>query len=205
MASTEHPLQGPLLLSIARTAMTRALGRDEQDTPGAPDTPALASWLHAPGATFVTLTQQGRLRGCIGTLEAHRPLRDDVEANAVAAALRDPRFAPLAPRELDSTEIEVSLLSAREALPFGSEAEALAQLQPGMHGVVFAWGRWRSTFLPQVWEQLPDVAGFMAHLKQKAGLPPDFWAAEVRLERYTVTKWKETDLPARAGARRELA
>ena len=189
MASTET---GRVLLPMARSAIARAVGRAV-----APFHPAApAPWLQAPGATFVTLMQQGQLRGCIGTLEAHRPLHQDVEANAVAAALRDPRFAPLQADELARTDIEISLLSVREALAFRSEGEALAQLQPGVDGVVFHFDRFRSTFLPQVWEQLPDVASFMAHLKQKAGLPVDFWSAQVRLERYTVTKWKETDFPA---------
>ena len=189
MASTEH---GRVLLPMARSAIADAVGQA-----GAPSHPAAAApWLQAPGATFVTLTQQGQLRGCIGTLEAHRPLHQDVEANAVAAALRDPRFAPLQARELARTEIEVSLLSVREALAFHSEDDALAQLRPGVDGVVFQFDRFRSTFLPQVWEQLPDVTGFMVHLKQKAGLPANFWSAQVRLERYTVTKWKESDFPA---------
>lgn len=186
MPSTEH---GHILLQMARGAIARALGQAVPPTQPA----ATAPWLQAPGATFVTLTQQGRLRGCIGSLQAHRPLHQDVEANAVAAALRDPRFAPLQVRELARTDIEVSLLSEREALVFGSEAEALAQLRPGVDGVVFECGPLRSTFLPQVWEQLPDAASFMAHLKQKAGLPADFWSPQVRLERYTVTQWKEAD------------
>jgi hypothetical protein len=189
MASTEP---GHILLPLAGSAIARAVGLAV-----APFHPAAtAAWLQAPGATFVTLTQQGELRGCIGSLEAHRPLQQDVEANAVAAALRDPRFAPLQAHELARTDIEVSLLSVREALVFGSEGEALAQLRPGVDGVVFQFDRLRSTFLPQVWEQLPDVGSFMAHLKQKAGLPADFWSAQVRLERYTVTKWKESDFPA---------
>lgn len=188
MTSTEH---GKVLLPMARSAIARAVG-----LAGAPAHPAAtAPWLQAPGASFVTLTQQGHLRGCIGTLEAHRPLHQDVAANAVAAALRDPRFAPLQAHELAQTDLEVSLLSVREALVFRTEDEALAQLRPGVDGVVFECDRFRSTFLPQVWEQLPDVARFMAHLKRKAGLPPDFWSAQVRLERYTVTQWKEADVP----------
>jgi AmmeMemoRadiSam system protein A len=189
MPPTEH---GRVLLPMARSAIAGAVGQA-----GAPSRPAATDpWLQAPGATFVTLTQRGQLRGCIGTLEAHRPLHQDVEANAVAAALRDPRFAPLQARELAWTEIEVSLLSVREALAFHSEDDALAQLRPGVDGVIFQFDRFRSTFLPQVWEQLPDVTGFMAHLKQKAGLPADFWSPQVRLERYTVTQWKEADFNA---------
>lgn len=185
---------GALLLCIAREALLRALGGPSLLPE---DEPAAAAWLDAPGASFVTLTQRGRLRGCIGTLEAHRPLRVDVAANAVAAGLRDTRFPPLAARELDLTEIEVSLLSAPEALAFESETEALAQLEPGVHGVLLEFGSRRSTFLPQVWQQLPEPADFMAQLKRKAGLAPDFWARGLRLSRYTVVKWQETERAGR--------
>lgn len=179
--------RGAVLLALARAAMARELGRAHPADDSAP-------WLREHGACFVTLTQRGALRGCIGTLEAHRPLRDDVRANAVAAALRDSRFAPLSARELELTEVEVSLLSPMQGLAFASEDEALAQLRAGVDGLVFAYGGRRSTFLPQVWEQLPDAAAFMAQLKRKAGLPADFWHAEVRLQRYTVSKWKEGEL-----------
>ena len=131
------------------------------------------------------------MRGCIGTLEAHRPLGLDVRENAVAAAFRDPRFMPLTLAEFEEIRVEVSLLSPTEALAVMSEAHALASLRPGIDGVVFEYGHYRSTFLPQVWEQLPDPAEFLAHLKRKAGLAADFWADQVRLSRYTVTKWKE--------------
>lgn len=178
--------QGRVLLPIARAAISTALGRVHRADED-------ASWLKEEGACFVTLTQNQQLRGCIGTLEAHRPLLADVKANAQAAAMRDPRFSPLTAAELDRTEIEVSVLSAMQALQFTDEAEALAQLQPGAHGVVFEFGRHRSTFLPQVWEQLPSVVEFMAHLKYKAGLSANFWAEEVKLSCYTVSKWKESD------------
>jgi uncharacterized protein len=178
---------GHTLLPIARASIARTLGRSLAASETAP-------WLLDPGACFVTLTQQGELRGCIGSLEARRPLLVDVKANAVAAAFRDPRFSPLVVNELEHTEIEISLLSPMQALTFAGEAEALAQLRPGVDGVVFEFGARRSTFLPQVWEQLPDTQEFMAHLKRKAGLPASFWAAEVRLQRYTVSKWKESDL-----------
>ena len=159
------------------------------------ETAAHAAWLDAPGASFVTLTSGrapgGALRGCIGSLEARRPLRADVEANAVAAALHDPRFAPLTARELDDTVVEVSVLSAPAALPAADEAELLARLRPGVDGVVLsACGR-RATFLPQVWEQLPDPADFLARLRRKAGLPADYWGRDVVVETYTVTAWQE--------------
>jgi AmmeMemoRadiSam system protein A len=178
-----------LLLHIARSSISHALGCKHEVTESAP-------WLQESAATFVTLTLRGQLRGCIGSLLAHRPLLADVQANAVAAALHDPRFAPLSLQELGDTQIEVSVLSALQPLQFSSEAEALAQLRPDVDGVVLEYGRHRSTFLPQVWEQLPKVADFMAQLKLKAGLPAEFWAPEVRLQRYTVSKYRESDLPS---------
>jgi len=186
---TGTTLQGQVLLTIARASFAQALGQP------APATAEHGTWLQQPGACFVTLTQGGELRGCIGSLQAHRPLLADVKANAVAAALHDPRFAPLRLPELADTDIEVSLLSALEPLHFASEADALAQLRPNADGVVFAYQGYRSTFLPQVWEQLPSADDFMAHLKRKAGLSADFWAPGVRLQRYTVAKFKEGDAP----------
>ena len=196
---------GAILLPLARGAIAARL---DPAGPSAPDTARLdagenadrdaggdAAWLDAPGASFVTLTSGrapgGALRGCIGSLEARRPLREDVEANAVAAALHDPRFAPLSARELDDTVVEVSVVSAPAALPVADEAELLARLRPGVDGVVLsACGR-RATFLPQVWEQLPDPADFLAHLRRKAGLPADYWGRDVVVETYTVTAWQE--------------
>ena len=181
---------GKLLLQIARAAISNVLGQAVAQPEPAGQS---ADMLQAPGASFVTLNQQGQLRGCIGSLQAHRPLITDIQANAIAAALHDPRFSPLTLVELEITTVEVSVLSAMQPLPFASEAHALAQLRPGVDGVVFEFGRYRSTFLPQVWEQLPDASQFMAHLKHKAGLAHDFWAEEVRLQRYTVSKFKEVE------------
>jgi len=177
--------KGSTLLKLARSEIGSKLGRDVSP-------PAQAGWLAEPGASFVTLTRQGELRGCIGTLEAHRPLGVDVRENAVAAAFRDPRFMPITRVEFDEIRVEVSVLSPSEVLVVVSEEHALATLRPNVDGVVFEYRHYRSTFLPQVWEQLPDPAEFMAHLKRKAGLPMDFWAEEVRLSRYTVSKWKES-------------
>ena len=177
--------KGSTLLKLARSEIASKLGHDVSS-------PAQAGWLAEPGASFVTLTRQGELRGCIGTLEAHRPLGLDVRENAVAAAFRDPRFMPLTRVEFDEIRVEVSVLSPSEILVVASEEHALATLRPNVDGVVFEYRHYRSTFLPQVWEQLPEPAEFMAHLKRKAGLPMDFWAEEVRLSRYTVSKWKES-------------
>lgn len=176
---------GRELLTLARSAIAARFG--QVVAAATASDPALT----VPGATFVTLTQQGRLRGCIGSLEAWRPLARDVAENALAAAFRDPRFDPLTADELPTTRVEVSLLTPAEPIFFTSEADALAQLRPGSDGVIFSAGHRRSTFLPQVWEQLPEPTTFMAHLKQKAGLPAAYWSDDVRIERYQVQKWKE--------------
>lgn len=182
--------RGKILLDIARASIAEALGQDFEK----PDAAVLGEdWLQQKAASFVTLTQQGQLRGCIGTLEARRSLLDDVTNNARAAAFQDTRFSPLSAEELDRTEIEVSVLSPMQPLKFSDEQQALQQLQPGIDGLLFECGHYRSTFLPQVWQQLPEATDFVAHLKQKAGLPADFWADDVKLYRYTVSKWKERD------------
>ena len=175
---------GKSLLTLARGAIAEQFGTVLLPEMDAPE-------LAQPGACFVTLSEDGGLRGCIGTLEAWRPLGEDVRANAVAAAFKDPRFPPLARDELARIGIEVSLLTPPQPLAFADEDAALRQLRPGVDGVVFAWQGRRSTFLPQVWESLPDPRQFLAQLKLKAGLPPDFWNAELRLSRYQVSKWKE--------------
>lgn len=176
--------KGATLLELARSEIASKLWEGAAKS-------FSAAWLQEPGASFVTLTRHGELRGCIGSLEAHRPLELDVRENAVAAAFRDPRFNPLARGEFDDIRVEVSLLSPSEPLEAADEAAAVAALRPHVDGVVFEYGHHRSTFLPQVWEQLPDPDTFLAYLKRKAGLPMDFWADQVRLSRYTVTKWKE--------------
>jgi len=176
--------KGASLLTLARAEIARQFWEKVAAPPAEP-------WMAEPGASFVTLTRKGDLRGCIGTLEAHRPLGIDVRENAVAAAFRDPRFMPLSRAEFDDVRVEVSVLSPHEVLAAGTEKDALAVLRPGIDGVVFEYGHFRSTFLPQVWEQLPDPAEFLAHLKRKAGLSMDFWSESVRLSRYSVSKWKE--------------
>ena len=124
-------------------------------------------------------------------LEAHRPLDADVRSNARAAAFRDPRFAPLAEDELARTRVEVSLLTPAVPIEFADEDDAVRQLRPGIDGVILEWRGRRGTFLPQVWASLPERRSFFAHLKQKAGLPADFWAPDVKLDRYEVRKWQE--------------
>ena len=194
---------GLILLPLARSAIAHRLGPTGQ-------APAVAvkraAWLEEPGASFVTLTSGrlpgGPLRGCIGSLVARRPLREDVEANAVAAALHDPRFPPLTARELDDVVVEVSVLSAPAVLPAADEAELLARLRPGVDGVVLSASGHRATFLPQVWEQLPDPADFLAHLRRKAGLPAGSWGRDLTIETYTVTAWQEAEAGIPSGEAR---
>lgn len=138
-----------------------------------------------PRATFVTLERSGALRGCIGTLEAVRMLAEDVAASAYAAAFRDPRFPPLSPAETDHLDIHISILSPPEPLTFRSEAELKSQIRPGVDGLLLEDGGCRGTFLPSVWESLPQVEPFWEHLKVKAGLPTDYWSSTLRVSRYT--------------------
>jgi AmmeMemoRadiSam system protein A len=179
------PEWGPVLLDLARASLLDALklgsGENEHREP----------WLEDPGACFVTLRRLDQLRGCVGSIRAYRPLREDVWSNARAAAFSDTRFPPLAPSEMLEIRVEVSLLTVPEPVAVTCEADACRILRPGTDGVVFEWGSCRGTFLPQVWDQLPDPLDFLGHLKHKAGLPPRFWAPDVKLWRYAVTKWEE--------------
>jgi hypothetical protein len=181
--------RGRTLLRLARDSLAGQFDAKERNIPQ-------ADWLNKPGATFVTLTLQGQLRGCIGSLEAHRSLAEDVSRNAVAAAFHDPRFPPLTAEEFPDIAIEVSLLTPAEPLYFRDEQDALRQLRPNRDGVIFEYGHYRSTFLPQVWKNLPQPRDFLAMLKRKAGLPDDFWADGIKLSRYTVEKWREKTISA---------
>jgi len=176
---------GRALLARARNVIARRLGYPLLEEPHHPD-------LHLPGASFVTLHHEGRLRGCIGRLEAgDHTLEMDVRDNALRAAFQDPRFKPVSNHEWPHINLEVSLLESPQALKFESEHHALAQLTAGLDGVIFSWRHHQSTFLPQVWEQLPTVGAFMAALKRKAGLPESFWADDVQLACYRVRVFRE--------------
>jgi len=177
---------GNALLIRARNAIAAEFGLAPE---AEPDHPALQQ----PGATFVTLTQHGQLRGCIGSLEPRRALAEDVAANARAAAFADPRFAPLRHRELEVTSIEVSLLSRSEPLPFATGEELFAQVVPGVDGIVLEAGGHRATFLPQVWDVLPDPRDFFGELLRKAGLPASHPLERCRVLRYRVQKWSEVE------------
>lgn len=176
---------GRMLLPLARAAIAERLHLPGPHVPREP-------WLADQGASFVTLHLEGRLRGCIGTIEPYRSLGEDVEANARAAAFRDPRFEPLTVPEYERIDLEVSVLSPMEPVAYEDEADLVAQLRPGVDGLLLDAGRRRGTFLPQVWEQLPEPAKFLAHLKAKAGYSPHHWDPEWTFFRYTVRHWSET-------------
>jgi len=193
MPGTESTRRGAILLRLARASLEDEL-RGTASTGAADGAWSSEPWLLEPGATFVTLRRGSELRGCVGSVEIVRPLIEDVCRNAVAAALRDPRFPPLEPAELDLVELEVTLLSTPEPIVFTSETDALAQLRPGEDGLLLQWQRHRATYLPQVWETLRDPKAFLASLKHKAGLAPDFWHPELDLRRYEAEHWSESGL-----------
>jgi AmmeMemoRadiSam system protein B/AmmeMemoRadiSam system protein A len=141
------------------------------------------------GAAFVTLEKNGELRGCIGSLAAYRPLDHDIAENAFAAAFRDPRFTPLSPEELDEIDISISVLTEPELMVFKSEEDLVAQIRPGVDGLILTEGQNRGTFLPSVWEHYPESAAFLNHLKMKAGLPSTYWSGTLKVERYQTISW----------------
>ncbi len=170
------------LAEIARGSLVAAVRGDVYRLDGA----RLSGALARHGASFVTLHENGALRGCIGSIEPRRPLAEDVAANAAAAALHDARFAPVEPRELPFIEVELSVLSPLEWRPVASERELFEILEPGVHGLLLEAGPRRATFLPAVWEQLPEPRDFVAQLKRKAGLPADGWSPSFRCSFYRV-------------------
>lgn len=180
--------RGAALLRIARAALEEAVSGRSADPAEAAD--PLGSFQEHQ-ASFVTLTREGRLRGCIGTLEPCRPLAEDVRGNARAAALEDSRFAPVGAEELAEISVEVSVLSPLEEIDHRDEDHLLSLLRPGIDGLVIAHGRHRGTFLPQVWTNLPTPAEFVQALKAKAGLSRAFWADDVRAWRFSVQKFAE--------------
>ncbi len=172
------------LLHVARAAIAKELGFLSDNFPR-------PVWMEEPGATFVTLTLHGQLRGCVGSLEANHPLIDDVSQNAIAAAFHDPRFPPLTLDEFAEVIIDVALLSKPELIRFSGEEDALAQLNPGVDGVTLEYGSKRASFLPHAWTDSPDPQVFLALLKEQAGLADDFWSDAIKLSRFTVRKWRE--------------
>jgi uncharacterized protein len=175
---------GRAVLTLARSAIAEKLGLGRLET-------VQDASLDQPCASFVTLKQDDKLRGCVGSVQRTRALRDDVRVNAVAAAFRDPRFAPLEAWELPKVSLEVSVLSTEERIEVASEEQLIARLRPGIDGLIVEFGLHRATLLPQVWQQLPDPREFLATLKLKAGLPEDFWSPRMIVSRYAATTWAE--------------
>lgn len=186
---------GSVLINLARTSLRLALGLPpEPDSLSWPAAAATHPWLREPGASFVTLTEDGDLRGCIGSLQAYRELGADVAAHAVDAALNDYRFQPVMPDEYARLSVEVSVLSRPDPLDVSTRTELEAVLRPGADGLIIDDGAGhRATFLPQVWDELPDRTQFVAHLLYKAGLPPsyDWRGGAVRCWRYAVDAFTE--------------
>jgi hypothetical protein len=174
------------LLAVARGAISQALGGPRLVKPA-------GAWLDEPGSCFVTLTQRGRLRGCIGNIVGVGSVYESVVRNAVSAALRDPRFPPLGRDELGRTRIDISLLSAPRPVPAGSRAELLAALRPGVDGLVLTAGSRSAVFIPSVWSQLPAPEEFLDHLLAKGRFPAGAWPADMRAERFTAEHLEEAE------------
>jgi len=176
------------LLNLARESIQFGL------THGQPSTVKEQNYstaLRRPRASFVTLHKHGELRGCIGSLEAYQMLVNDIASNAFNAAFRDPRFPPLQAEELDQLHIHIEILTRPEPIQFNSEQDLLKQLQPGKDGLILSEGTHRGTFLPTVWESLPKAEQFLFHLKNKAGLPGDYWSDSIKIERYHTESFEE--------------
>lgn len=176
------PEQRTRLLRLAADSIRHGLSQGHALSP---DPHRYPSELMAARACFVTLERSGRLRGCIGSLQARRPLIEEVAANAYAAAFSDPRFAPLTEQEFPELQLEISVLHPPQPMDVRDEEDLLRQLRPGIDGLILEENAHRATFLPSVWGQLPSAGDFLAHLKRKAGLTETYWSAEMRFSRYT--------------------
>ena len=186
-------VHGNLILSDRALLRTLALDsiREGLETGQAsePDLASLPPSVQELGATFVTLQLHGRLRGCVGSFERSRPLAEDVARNAYSAAFRDYRFSPLSAAELSDIEIHISVLTPLEPMNVGSREDLLRQLRPGLDGLLLEDTTHRATFLPQVWESLPEPESFLGELLAKAGLPRDFWSGTLSFHRYGVEEF----------------
>jgi len=186
-----------LLLGMARVSIVNGV-TGKLSSP--PDLAACPAEFREVGACFVTLTKAGVLRGCIGSLEARQPLALDVCEHALDAAIQDYRFSPVTAQEVEAIHIEISVLSKPEPLVYETTEDLLNALQPGIDGVILAQGRRRATFLPQVWEQLPQAPMFLSHLCEKMGAEPDLWRkVHLDVQTYQVECFEEESPPHRGG------
>ena len=180
-----------ILLTTARNAIQQELNQEKGFIPGLDDYPAI---LQEKGACFITIKKKGMLRGCVGSIEAIQPLIEDVRSRAVAASFQDPRFPPLEISELEDITIEISRLTAPSRLIYQTPEDLLDQVRPGVDGVILSDQFRRATFLPQVWEQLPDAEIFLDRLCLKMGLDKSIWrTASLKVETYQVEKFQEKD------------
>lgn len=178
-----------ILLKVARQSIERAVRGEPKLTLSVKDYSAL---LQRNGASFVTLTLKGRLRGCIGTLQAYQALVLDVREHAILAALEDPRFPPVAERELAAIKIEISRLTEPKPLSYQTPQDLLQGLHPGTDGVVLRLGYRSATYLPQVWDQIPDPADFLSELCLKMGTSADTWKKQkLEVSTYQVEEFSE--------------
>lgn len=177
------------LITIARQVIAQGC-TGKQWTPCATE---YSEPLQQPAACFVTLQKQDQLRGCMGSLEPHRPLVEEIASDAWSAAFRDPRFAAVSESELALIQIELSILSPMQPLDFSDRDDLMKQLRSGVDGLLIESGMHRATFLPQVWQQLPTPREFLNHLMKKAGLNPDQWPADMQASCYQVSHFSEAD------------
>jgi AmmeMemoRadiSam system protein A len=183
------PEEQHLLLKLARQALEDAVCNEPSKVL---DLESLPPNLRKEGTTFVTLTRDGQLRGCIGGLEPYLPLAEDVRTHAVAAAFEDFRFPPLRPEELPEIKIEISRLTMPRVMDYDCQEDLLLRLRPGIDGVVLRDGRRQATFLPQVWEKIRDPELFLDQLCLKMGSPPNLWRLQrVQVFTYEVEKFEE--------------
>ena len=179
------------LFRLARQALYAA-AHNQQLKPL--DLDALAPRLRAPGASFVTLTTGGQLRGCIGTLKKQLPLAEDVRQHAVDAAVHDYRFASVRPEEVDQIEIEISVLTTPQPLEYSRPEDLLSLLRPNIDGVILISGDHRATFLPQVWSKVPNAEVFLDMLCEKALLSRGEWRqGNLEILTYQVESFHETN------------
>lgn len=189
MADTLSPAEKKQLLELARQALVQGVGGARLQPL---DLNTLPPALQEPGATFVTLTRKGELRGCVGALEAYQPLVEDVREHAIAAALQDYRFPAVTPGEVPELEIEISRLTTPQPLEYENPRDLPNRLRPGVDGVILRQGARRATFLPQVWEKLPDPAQFLSHLCMKMGVEGNYWQyKKLRVYTYQVEEFHE--------------
>jgi AmmeMemoRadiSam system protein A len=181
--------EGNYLLMVARSTIKNRLNNREQPQIDWKDLPKR---FQEQLGTFVTITIDGNLRGCIGHIIPRETLLEGIRENAINAAFRDPRFPPLTREEFDKTEIEISILTAPQELPYIDAEDLLNKLRPGKDGVIIKKGYREATFLPQVWDQLPDKQEFLTHLCMKAGLSHDTWRKEkLQVSTYQVQAFEE--------------